>query len=272
MPITVAPILKTINNFDATKNNTIYFSINGMNVVPKQVKVIISDNNTNEILYNNTTSISLSNLSHTIVGGTLQNNKYYNCYITIIDKDGLISPQSNTVPFYCISTPIFEFLNVPSVINQSNFDPTLRYEQTGTIYDPLVSFNIKLFNSQNSLVYDSNIIYVTNNDLLQVKLSNLEEDNYKIIATGETLNYIQLKIEQEFSIYFQAPTGFSSMYLDNLYDQGQIRLTSNIIGLVGIIHGEEIYVNNSMLDLSNPDSYLEFNKGFLIKDDFYFKI
>lgn len=272
MPITVAPILRTIGNFDANKDKKITFTINGMNIIPRLVRVIISDNNTNESLYDNTSEITITNLTHTIPAGSLVNNKYYNCYITITDNNNLISPQSNTVPFYCITTPTFEFLNIPNIITQSNIDPTLKYEQNGSIYDPLMSFNIKLYNSQNNLVYDSNTIYVTETTQLQVSLKDLEEDSYKIIAQGETLNNLQLQTIQEFSVYYDSPVGFQSMYLDNLYEQGQIRLTSNIIGLIGTMHGEEIYIDNSMLDLRDENSYLEFNKGFLIRDNLYFKI
>lgn len=272
MPITIAPNLKTINAFDAEQDKIISFTINGMNIIPKQVQVIILDNNTGEKVYDNTTSISLTNLTHTITKNSLENDKYYVCQIKIISDTNLVSPLSNSVPFYCLYTPIFEFLNVPSVISQSNIDPIIQYSQMGNIYNPLTSFVVKLINSNNQEIYNSNIIYVSENTELQVSISNLEEGNYKLIANGETLNKLSLEIIQEFSVYFNSPSGFSSLFIDNLYDQGQIRITSNIITLIGEVNGEEIYINNSMLDLRNPEYYLEFNKGFLIKDNLYFKI
>ena len=139
MTITISPTLFTINSFDATQNKIIYFSMEGINAVPSQVVVTIKDNLTNEEVYKNTTTISLGNLSHTIVANSLSNNLYYTCFINIIDKDGNISPNSNSVSFYCIQTPIFRFTNIVPIINTSEFTVNLDFNKK---YNPIcLGFN-----------------------------------------------------------------------------------------------------------------------------------
>ena len=267
MAITIAPVLKTIGSFDATKSHDISFSIEGMNIIPYYVNVTIKDNNTNTIVYTHSTVVNLSTLIHTIPANELQNNKYYKCYITITSTEYETSPMSNTVTFYCIPTPTFEFINIPSSINISALSALLRYEQAGIIYDPLKSYVVKVFNSQNNEVFNSSTIYVQQNPNLLVKIEGLLEDAYTIRGYGETANGILLTTEETFDVRYNSPSSFSSMFLDNLYDKGQIKLTSNIIGLMGEIFGEEIYIDDTMIDLR--DAYVIFNKGFLIQEDFY---
>jgi hypothetical protein len=167
---------------------------------------------------------------------------------------------------------VFEFVSIPSIINNSSLTAVINYEQTGAISDPLTSFIIKVYNSQNSLVYNSNVVYVSSSSNLQVTIDNLEEDNYLIIAEGETKNGFSISTQQNFSVSYNTPNLYSSMYLDNLYDKGQIRITSNIIGLQGEVNGEEIYIDDTMIDLRNEDTYLTFEKGFLVQSNFYFKL
>ena len=272
MAITISPTLFTINSFDAAQNKIIYFSMEGINAVPSQVVVTIKDNLTNEEVYKNTTTISLGNLSHTIVANSLSNNLYYTCFINIIDKDGNISPNSNSVSFYCIQTPIFRFTNIVPIINTSEFTVNLEYEQLSSVYDPLISYNIILYNSQNIKVFETNTVYVNNINNISVKIENIEEDNYRIIAQGETLNKLIISTEETFSVSYNAPTSYSSMFLENLFDKGQIKLTSNIVALEGTLVGDYEYIDDKMLDLSKDNTYVLFDRGFVIKDDFYLKI
>lgn len=271
MAINIAPILHSINSFDANKDTIINFSIDGMNIVPNKVNVIIKDNITNEIVYTNSSLISFGNLKHTIVKSSLTNNKYYNCFITITDINNETSPQSNTISFYCISSPIFEFVNIPDTVNISSITPILNYEQTSSIYDPLNSFIIKLTNSKGEIVYNSGIVYSKNNNLY-VEINNLEEDSYKIQAEGKTLNNIEIFTEKNFIVSYKAYGNFSSIILENLFDRGQIKLQSNIIGLLGTVHGEEKYIDDKMIDLTDENTWLIFDKGFNIVNNFYIKL
>lgn len=273
MAITIAPVLQTINSFDATQDYNIKFTINGINIkTPFTVTATIKDNATNELVFTGSLQInSIDKLYYTILANTLTNNKYYKCYINISDGSS-ISPSSNTVSFYCISKPIFQFVNIPFTLNISELIAILQYEQTGNIADPLNSYIVRVYNSHNEIVFDSNTQYVASLvDSIQVKITALDEDSYTIVALGETRYGMQLSTEEHFTVQYNAPTAYSSMYLDNLYDRGQIRITSNIIALLGHLEPDKqpTFVDGA-IKLTDED--LVFDKGFNINKDFYLKI
>ena len=105
------------------------------------------------------------------------------------------------------------------------------------------------------------------------EIFNIEEDEgYVLTAYGETSKGLLISVSQEIFVQFSRPSSFSALILDNMYDRGNIRLISNIKGLQGQVTGEEIYIGNEKIDLSLEGNEVLFDRGFIIKNDFYLKI
>lgn len=272
MAITIAPILKTITSFDSTEQKEINFTLERMNIVPASVNVTIKNNATNEIVFTDSAAIGVGVTTYTIPANSLTNNVYYKCSITISDITGEISPESNEVSFYCITNPVFEFTNVPFLINTSSLSVQMNYREISDIYNPLVSFYVILLNSNNQERYNSGTIYVSDNTSLNVEIYNMEEDTYTLKAVGETLYGLTVETEQALNVQFSRPSSFSALILDNMFDRGNIRITSNVKGLMGVMIGEEKYIDNEKIDLTEKGSGVLFDKGFNIKDNFYIKL
>ena len=273
MSTVVAPILNTIVSFDATKDKVIEFNLDRMNRIPSSMEVIVKNNETDEIAFSDTVAIGVGSKEYTILANSLKNNVRYKCSIIIYDPSGVPSPESNSVQFYCIETPRFNFLNVPYQLNDSYLNVEMEYLQTGSVYDPLQSFYIEMINSKSQLFFKSDVYYIAENNIPSVEIFNIEEDEgYIITAYGETLNGLNIEVSQELFVQFTRPSYFSSLVLDNMFDRGNIRIVSNIKGLQGDIIGEEIYVDNEKIDLTKEGNEVLFQKGFEIKSEFYLKI
>lgn len=90
--------------------------------------LIIRDNETNSIVYNNKQETLL--LKHILPANTLQNGKTYNVSIQVFDRDGKASELSDTLIFKCYTTPTIS-LNVinEQVIRNSSYLFIINYEQ-----------------------------------------------------------------------------------------------------------------------------------------------
>ena len=273
MSTVVAPILKTIVSFDATKDKVIEFSLDRMNRIPSSMEVIIKNNETDEIVFSDTVAIGVGSKNYTILANSLINNVRYKCSIIVYDPSGVPSPESNSVRFYCIETPRFNFLNVPYQLNDSYLNVEMEYLQTGLVYDPLQSFYIEMINSKSQLFFKSDVYYIVENNIPSIEIFNIEEnEGYIITAYGETLNGLAIEVSQELFVQFSRPSSFSALILNNMYDRGNIRIVSNIKGLQGDVIGEEIYIDNEKIDLSKEGNEVLFQKGFEIKSEFYLKM
>jgi hypothetical protein len=126
------PTAKTKAAFDATKSETFYFNVEGGDLVTGN-KITIVDQVTGNtvyttpsedigrLVYNRTVP---SNLLPPPQGSGLVNGKYYYYYFNTFNANGDMSVNSNPVPFYCYTTPVIEFTNLPpqgEYIETSNF-------------------------------------------------------------------------------------------------------------------------------------------------------
>jgi hypothetical protein len=101
----VRPTARTKAAFDAIKNETFYFTVGGGDLVTKN-RITIVDQDTNEIAYQDTTAEGYYALNHIVPANTLMNGKYYYYYINTFNSSGTMSVDSNSVPFYCYTTPV----------------------------------------------------------------------------------------------------------------------------------------------------------------------
>jgi hypothetical protein len=173
--------------FDATEPQVFTFSSTGSQAFKNRLTV--RDNLTNAVVYNDI--IETFQLRHELPANKLTNGVLYNAVITTFDINNVESAPSNTIIFYCYSTPSFMFSNLTEnqIIQNSSYEVNLTYSQPqGEI---LNSWQVLLYDEHKQLLNTSGLRYKT--DILSYVVSGLEDnDSYYIRATGETLNRMEI--------------------------------------------------------------------------------
>lgn len=264
------PQLLSVNAFDASFEYTFKFTYDGNQI--RKTRLQICNNQTNAVVFNQT--IDNYQAKHTLPANTLTNGTLYNVAIECFDKDNHSSGLSNKVIFYCFTTPSFKFSNITNglIIGNSNITPSLTYSQIEG--ELLNSYQFILYNHNKVQINQSGIKYNTSS--MTTNFSNLEETNYFIRAIGETVNGMLLDTGFiGFSVVYDSPNNFSLLEVTNLEHEGRIKIKSNIIGMSGRTLPEDAelkFIDNEMLDLTNTNTKVIFDKGFSLNDDFEFDI
>ncbi len=233
---------------------------------------ILVKNNTTGITVFDDTAVSFQ-LKHTIPANTLENNKIYNIVAYAIDTNDVSSSPSATVLFKCYTTPTWNFSNIvpDQIITNSSYGVELTYIQSEG--ELLKSYQVSLYNSTQSLLYQTGILYNTTS--LSATLSGLNDNTqYYIRATGVTLNGMTLDTGYiSVSVEYLSPVLFAITGLENVPNDGSIKITSNFILLVGTSNpNPATYIADTLVDLSTDGSYVKFDEGFNITDDFIIQI
>jgi len=254
------PTLFFIPSFDYSYGSTIKFLWLGNQMYSNTL--VIRDNNTNVVVYE--TTLLTMRPEHIIqANSSLQNGKLYNASVKVTDVDGNDSEWSDTLLFYCITTPTFSINIEPDqIIRAQTYGVDITYSQPEG--ELLQSYRVRVFNSSNAVVYDSNTRYIIDT----VRITNLQDNgHYTIIATGETVNGMQLSTGQiSFSVDFVKSETYFVCELQNMYDTGGVYIKSNIISVEGSSDSEVTYIDNEIADLTN--NVVHFNKDFVITEDF----
>ena len=113
------PFIRRINPFDAALPREITLSWSGSRACAN--RIIISDNETNAIVFDDT--VSTYALKHTIPAHTLTNGKKYVLQAQIFDGENIPSSLSDKVLFFTFATPEFSFDGITddTVIANSSF-------------------------------------------------------------------------------------------------------------------------------------------------------
>lgn len=259
------PILPEIYSWDSIKDKSITFSYSGNQVFKNQV--VIRDNITNTIVYDQT-QVTFQ-LKHVIAATTLANGNYYNLQLRVFDKDDVPSPYSKTEIFCCLASPTFSFLNLTEnqIIQNSFFQAQLAYSQVQN--EPLNNYQFILYNEHQIEIARSGTFYNTSS--LSYTFSNLEDKGkYFFRATGETLNHMVVDTGMiTASVRYSTHTLFTKVDLDNLAKMASIRIRSNIVSITGKSNPDPpIYLNDTEVDLRDPESWVKFDEGFEISGDF----
>lgn len=263
------PIVGTIRAFDATIDKVIEFTVqSGQQVIGNTI--IIKNQETGEEVYNN--YLQTFQYSHLIPANTLINGDNYQVTIQTSGINEGVSPISNPVQFKCLTTPQINISNIPSsgIVQSSNYNFTGNYyQEQGEL---LQSFEFNLYNNNNILLSTSGVKYSTD---IQYTFSGLEDNSsYYIELIINTVNGMVVSTERIlFNVDYIEPSFFTVNQLENLCDTGQIQISSNII----VIIGESFpippkYINNKEVDLKEKNSYVSFNDGFSINDNFTLKL
>lgn len=263
--INIKPIIYNINSFDATIGTTIEYQYTG-NQQFKNI-CIVRNNSTNMIVYQKT--VDTMQLKHTIEPNELSNGILYNVTIQVVDSQGNVSEPSTPVLFYCFTTPTFIFSNLVEnqVVQNSSYQVTLKYNQPED--EELQYYQLHLYNTNKNQIWSSGVKYDTN---LSVTLVDLDDNGvYYARATGRTINGMDVDTGYvRFSVNYVMPSIYALVTLENIKDEGSIKIQSNILSLEAKYHGNDHpnYLYDNYIDLTNPDTYVYMDEGFDIKNDF----
>ena len=269
------PILYSIPAFDAQNSFVFQFaSIGGNQVVANTLT--IKNNATLTTVYSATQTTF--KFEHILPANTLTNGTYYQATLTTKDAQGNESNASSPIQFYCYSQPTFEISNMPSnnVIPNSSFAFTVTYNQAQG--ETLNAYVFNLYSASGALISTSNTMYNTDTSLplnISYLFSGFEDNaSYSIEVTGVTANDTQITTGRiSFTTNYTNPETFSDLILTNNCKGGYITIKSNVIGIDGVSNPETpTYIKNKEIDLTDVDSYVEWNEGYRIINDWTMRL
>ena len=269
------PLLYTQNAFDATKPTNFLFNVIGGSQVVGN-KLTIQTNSNLQTVYSETQNSF--QFIHSLPANTLTNGTYYQAFLNTIDSSHNISPQSNTIQFYCYSEPSFEFSNIPvnHIINNSNYNFEVVYNQTEG--ETLNAYVFNLYDVNKILISTSGTQYVGQSSLpttISYLFSGFENNTtYYIECNGVTLHNMQITTGQiEIVTSYEQPTLYTIFSATNNCQDGYVTLQSNVVNIVGTSYpSDPVYINNEELDLTQNNSYVTWTEGYEINDEFTLRI
>lgn len=263
----VKPIVNKINTFDPALSYVFSFSFSGNQ--SRSNRLVITDNDTNQIVYDNT--VTTMRLEQILPAGTLSANKQYSAQFQSIDSNNEISPISDKAYFYCVSTPIFQFTNAISTIENSAYEFIVEYKQSDG--ESLKEYEFTLYSEDTGeVVVSSGLLYASSGATsISYNFTSLENNKiYSIQVTGATVNGLSISTNKfQFRVEYIRPSQYSTFYAENDPLNGVIRYNTNICIIE--YNGEAVfdYDNGNIMLYDKPIYY---DEGFLIEDNFCIKI
>lgn len=267
------PQLLTTAAFDANKEKTFEFTVTGGDQVTAN-KLVIRDNGTLTEVYSK--KIESFEFKHTVPAETLTNGHYYQAYVTTFNSTGSESARSNSIQFYCYSTPTFVFSNMPegSVIQSSSYNFEVTYNQAeGEI---LNSYTYTLYNAENIAIDTSGVQYVGTTEAPPTTLNYLftslnDSTNYYIQVKGTTIEGTEIETElTPIYVKFIRIDFTTKVDLTNNCQGGYITAQTKLSNISGTSEPDPpLYVKDkTAVNLTEDGTYVDFGKGFVIKNDF----
>ena len=236
--------LYNINAFDKSKEQIFSFVWNGNQSFGNILQ--IRDNISNIVVYQE--KQTTMQLKHTLPANTLKNGMYYNARIAVVDIDNNVSEYSDPILFYCFTTPIFIFDNIEEnqIIKNSSYQVNMLYSQLEN--EQLQSWEISLYDNSQSIVKTSGVCYT---DKIVYTLTNLEDNQtYYIRATCHTLNGMEVDTGYLlFSVNYVQPSVYSILTLENISNEGYIKLQSNVRAVEAKSYKDVEYIDNEYVNL-----------------------
>ena len=270
------PILLQQVAFDSSNNQTILFNVSGGSQVVANI-LEITDNESGAIVYNET-YVSYR-LEHIIPANELTNGKYYSARLQTKDSGDNLSPWSNTIQFYCYSTPTINITNMPigNIINNASFNFEARYNQAQG--ELLNFYEYHLYDVANDELSSSGTLYVGSTQVPPIDFSYMFsgfDDNatYSIEIEGYTVNGTKCTTGRiAFTTDYVEPNVYALLQLENDCKNGWINVISNISNIEGIANPEPpTYIDDKEIDLIQDGAYVLWNKGFAINGNFTFRV
>lgn len=267
------PILYQIPAFDANNKQVFTFnSIGGDQVVGN--RLIIRNNVTNEIVYNEV--VTTYAFSHTLPEKTLVNHTYYNATIQTINAKNEESNPSTPIQFWTYVTPTITVLNMPEGNLVPNSEYTFKMQYVQIEGELLQQYQVNLYTLDGRLLSTSGVVYVTSTDpppyFFEYTFDGFSDGSvYNLEVVGQTVNGTAITTGLlEITVKFEVPNIFALIELQNNMCDGYIVIKSNMVSINGKANPDPPkYIDNeTKIDLRDPGSYVIFDEGYTINDDF----
>lgn len=257
--------------FDATQSQTFVFTVTGTSSQVVANQLIIRKQETNDIVYQE--KQETFKYEHIVNADELTNGVYYNATLTVFDAEGNESPSSIPIQFWCYSTPVLTFTNLPmnNIISNTSFDFQFSYTQAEN--EALNSYVVNLFNASQVQISTSGILYADNGTppyTGNYTFTGFENNSaYYIQVNGLTVEGTSIStVLQQFSVQYTRPDIFTLMQLNNNCDEGYITITSNIVSIEGESNpSPPTYIDDKEVDLTEEGSWVQWNDEFSITGD-----
>lgn len=267
------PILYPVVAFDANNDQTFDFtSLGGDQVLGN--RLVIRNNVTNEEVYNE--EITTYAYRHTLEGGKITNNTYYNAVIQTVGLNGATSAFSQPIQFWCYTTPVMSITNLPQDNQIPNSEFTFEGQYSQIEGELLQQYQFNLYSTAHVLLSSSGVVYVQDNTppptLFNYTFEGFADaSSYYIELVGETVNGTSVTTgEIEITVKYEVPNIFALIELTNNQCEGYITIRSNMVSIDGKSNPDPpIYIDDdTKVDLREPGSWVIFDEGYEINDDF----
>lgn len=260
------PILYSQSAFDATQEHTFSFNVIGGDQVVANT-LIIKNNETDVVVYSQK-QVTFA-LNHILPSNTLTNGVYYNAVLTTENSNEETSVNSNTIQFYCYSTPSFTFSNLINGANltTSSYNFEVSYSQTES--EPLEQYTFNLYDYSLNLIATSGVLYTNNNTgsfSTQYSFTGFSNNtSYYIECIGITKEGTQITTNRFlFGVNYNSSS--TKLNLINNCLGGYIFISSNPVAIFGTSNPDPpIYItdnDDTLVDLRNQNSYVLWDNGF----------
>lgn len=259
------PILNPIGAWDVAVGAIFTFNVIGGDQVQGN-KLTIMKQSDQSIVYEE--QVSSFVYTHTVPADApdLTNDEYYVAYIQTVRTEGgsdVYSEPSNSIQFYCYTTPTFEFVDLPAEVPSSEYTFEATYSQEEG--EELSTYSFYIYNINGVLIKTSGILYASNlvptmvGDEITYDLSytiqGLENTlAYYIELVGTTVANTQLTTGREYFVvnYSGAISGVL-LKATNQCDQGNILIESFLDVMNGQTLKDPTYVENKEIDLRDNE-------------------
>ena len=182
-----------------------------------------------------------------------------------MDINDVESDYSSPVQFYCFTYPSFNFTNISTnqIIRNATYQANMSYSQIEN--EPLESYVIELFDESRNLLQSSGVKY---DGELKHTFTSLEDDTiYYFKAIGQTLNGLYIQTDYIYvSVEYEHPEIYSIITLENIKDDGLIKIQSNIRIVECYTNKPPIFIDGEYIDLR--DDTLRIDNGFSLDKDY----
>lgn len=269
----ITPIALTQNAFDANNTQRFYFTSTGGDQVVKN-KLTIKKLSDDSVVYSNV--VETYSFYQDVPSGTLENGVNYSFYFNTYNINGDISENSNVIMFWCFTTPIIVFTNIPAsgILTTVSYNFKCTYDQQEN--EKIESLVFRLYNNQGALIDSSDNLYTTEeppNNFEYTFNDLLENVRYYVEAIGITVNGTEVSSTRiPFTVQYSAPIFYEKLKLKNNAKDGNINVYTNLIAIDGYTNLNPVPYIDGMVDLSKYGSYVRWDSGFSIPSSFVLQI
>lgn len=280
----VKPIAQPIVAFDANNKQRFDFTIDnsGDPIVASSLTII--NQQTNQVVYYHKQD---NNARYQIVPyddeqpSGLVNGGYYKFYFKTFNADDEASAQSDSLPFYCYTTPVISLLNMPSgnVLKTSNFDFQFTYSQAEGELLNYIRLDISAYDELGNIygVYTSGNILANESNQYSASVFGLQNNvRYIMDISGVTVQGTQISLHEQQGDYVHFTVDAS---IDDHYakidvvpncNEGYISVKANLIVTDGECYGGEpqYTTDKNGLILLPRFNWCKWTQGFALQQAF----